>query len=456
MSASLLSQDELSCIFKYLEGHDRLPVMLTCKRWCEVALSKAWPPWDHRGLGLLHACYHGHVDYYRKWSRRAGSKRWNPMKVSVELFAGYDNDDFPLMEGICARSTLELYNTMFEEHPQITSAVDRWWESEKGNQVEPQHLGNQQRNSSGGSPMAEEDLESSHQNEEEVGEHQHQQRPEPKKYDCLEDWGRIGCLDESGRDQYSLRQFFWRACCGGNLGLAEALLRDPRVVPTKHDFIWGCCYYQHLDLVKLLIADPRITSEMRLEALGNASARYAREITHFLLSYDPKMNIPALDNEPPLFFCCRNGWEDCIDMILSNFEGDALKSLVAFGDRHTNTTPFIAACSYGHLSCAKLIYSTRLIGSEEVTRALLAVICKWSDNGDSASACMWLTDELEAVPDGWCIVNASCKNGFTPLLKRWLQSYSFAKDFLQEAIRKATKHAFGQNVELLESALGKQ
>lgn len=80
-----LSSNELSCIFQHVEPKDRLSVLLTCRRWNEIAISTVWTPWGKGGLGLLHACLNGHVDYYRKWCKVAGQKRWDPLKICVEL-----------------------------------------------------------------------------------------------------------------------------------------------------------------------------------------------------------------------------------------------------------------------------------------------------------------------------------------------------------------------------------
>ncbi len=45
---------------------DRVNVMLACRRFHDLALRFAWPPWEKGGRGLFHACAWGHVDYYRR------------------------------------------------------------------------------------------------------------------------------------------------------------------------------------------------------------------------------------------------------------------------------------------------------------------------------------------------------------------------------------------------------
>lgn len=55
-------------IMRYLGRLSRLPLMQTCRRLRDLALTHAWPPWD--GNGLWFAAFYGFHDYYCKWSAR--------------------------------------------------------------------------------------------------------------------------------------------------------------------------------------------------------------------------------------------------------------------------------------------------------------------------------------------------------------------------------------------------
>jgi hypothetical protein len=51
-----------------------IQIWLVSKRWLDAYLKYVNSPWNY---GLIHACGHGYIDYYVKWSKIAGV-RWNP------------------------------------------------------------------------------------------------------------------------------------------------------------------------------------------------------------------------------------------------------------------------------------------------------------------------------------------------------------------------------------------
>ena len=66
------------CILKFIDKCDCLSVILTCKRFRDTILAYVFTPWANNGKGLIHACDHNYVKYYRKWSKVA-CQRWKPM-----------------------------------------------------------------------------------------------------------------------------------------------------------------------------------------------------------------------------------------------------------------------------------------------------------------------------------------------------------------------------------------
>ena len=72
-----IPKDVVCIVFCYLGG-SFLSATLVCKKWNELILSKVLPPSQYGGL--VHACYHGHVEYYRKWYN---PKLFNPDTTQV-------------------------------------------------------------------------------------------------------------------------------------------------------------------------------------------------------------------------------------------------------------------------------------------------------------------------------------------------------------------------------------
>ncbi len=69
-----LDNDTLGLVLRAVRGKDRMAVMLSCKRLCEVALSRGWPPWSHSCRGLVFAVRHGLVQYFVHHARIAGDR----------------------------------------------------------------------------------------------------------------------------------------------------------------------------------------------------------------------------------------------------------------------------------------------------------------------------------------------------------------------------------------------
>lgn len=73
-----LNDDCLGLILARVTRRRRMSVLLTCKRFCRVALSRSFPPWDEGACGLLHAVEKGHLEYFDVWRKVAGD-RWSTL-----------------------------------------------------------------------------------------------------------------------------------------------------------------------------------------------------------------------------------------------------------------------------------------------------------------------------------------------------------------------------------------
>lgn len=71
-----IPKDVIIIILKHANHkNNRLAIILTCKRWCDLFLKYVRQPWKYNGLGF--AIADGYLEYYKKWRDIAG-KRWKP------------------------------------------------------------------------------------------------------------------------------------------------------------------------------------------------------------------------------------------------------------------------------------------------------------------------------------------------------------------------------------------
>jgi hypothetical protein len=70
-----LPEDVLGIVFRHVRLRYRMSLLLTCKKFCRIALARSFPPWEKQCRGLLHAIEKGHIEYFLRHKMAAGV-RW--------------------------------------------------------------------------------------------------------------------------------------------------------------------------------------------------------------------------------------------------------------------------------------------------------------------------------------------------------------------------------------------
>lgn len=260
----MLTPDVYGIIFKFVDVKDRMSILLTCKKWLHIALSKSFPPWENED-GLLHACREGHLEYYKYWSKIAGN-RWYP-SCFEQCALRFAVDGAP--EKNC-ENHLEIIKILLNDI-RVDPTIDEYENAITWNNFKVFKL-----------------------------------LLTPKNINPNIEEGRLICL----------------AAANGSLEIVTCLLEDLRVDPTltSEDGYPAICLASrngHFNVVKRLLEDTRIDPSVLSDyAIRFATDKGRHEIVKLLLQ-DKRVDPSAAKNQA-IFNACMGGHYKVVELLLQD------------------------------------------------------------------------------------------------------------------------------------------
>lgn len=113
-----LPEDVLGIVFRHVRLRYRMSLLLTCKKFCRIALARSFPPWEKQCRGLLHAIEKGHIEYFLRHKMAAGV-RWT--NVCNEFGACF-------LQRAATKNNAELFESLTEFVVCTPAELQECWE----------------------------------------------------------------------------------------------------------------------------------------------------------------------------------------------------------------------------------------------------------------------------------------------------------------------------------------